>query len=191
MLTIKVVIFFVRNLLTNCISFIFSRFYDRDGDGRLSFNEFKSLVRDIRRSRNLPETAEALQADAEKQAKLFGESASDSLGLTEFLTCVGQLRFRGTSHLLRSSSSVIKLVQTKDTLSGSKSKRLETKRSRTSTDFVSLNPIEEESAIGGFTQSAVTDEDTYEIASHSVRVRKSGTVLDVHSIWDIERTKIN
>lgn len=28
--------------------------------------------------------------------------------------------------------------------------------------------------------------DAYDIAAHSVRVRKSGTILDIHSLWDIE-----
>ncbi|ODN00844.1 Serine/threonine-protein phosphatase PP1 isozyme 5 [Orchesella cincta] len=66
-------------------------------------------------------------------------------------------------------------------------KRLQSKRSRTSSDFVALN-LESEAVLGGFSQSEIRETDTYEIASHSVRVRKSGTVLDVHSLWDIEHS---
>ena len=33
-----------------------------------------------------------------------------------------------------------------------------------------------------------TEFTAYDIATHSVRVRKSGTILDIHTLWDIERS---
>jgi hypothetical protein len=43
--------------------------------------------------------------------RVFGEKISETLGQTEFLQAVGQLRFRGTSHLLRSPKSVLTYLQ--------------------------------------------------------------------------------
>lgn len=125
-----------------------------------------------------------MHAEAEKQSKLFGGISGDPLGLTDFLTCVGQLRFRGTSHLFRSGSSVLQLLQDRLSSTLVQHRGSDSKRSRTSPDFVSLAPLVEESVMDGFVQSDM--DDPYEIASHSVRLRKSGTVLDVHTIWDVE-----
>lgn len=163
------------------------RFYDRDEDGKLSFKEFKNMWSDIRKSKNLPEDPVSLEEEANKQAKLFGDEARKSLGLSEFLTSVGQLRFRGTSHLLRSSTSIMKVIRHKALAStGSDPKRSDAKRMRTSADVSILDPGTQES-IQGFSRLEVNDFDNYEIANHSVRVRKSGTILDVLSLWDIER----
>lgn len=77
------------------------RYYDRNIDGQLQFEEFKQLVRDIRQSKGLSIDDVAVEEDAINSAKLFGTETKDKLPLADFLSAVGQLKFRGTSVLFR------------------------------------------------------------------------------------------
>ncbi|XP_014674733.1 PREDICTED: uncharacterized protein LOC106814873 [Priapulus caudatus] len=83
------------------------RFYDQDQDGYLQFEEFKMLIKDIRDIKNLPTAEDEVDQEALASAKLFEAAESSALSLSEFLTAVGQLRFRGTSLLFRLPQSIV------------------------------------------------------------------------------------
>ncbi|XP_071480798.1 uncharacterized protein [Diadema antillarum] len=77
------------------------RYYDQDRDGKLEFAEFKQLVSDIRQLKGQSTDPETIQIEAEACARVFGNTRMTSLTLMDFLSAVGQLKFRGTSGLFR------------------------------------------------------------------------------------------
>ncbi|CAG2194713.1 unnamed protein product [Mytilus edulis] len=90
------------------------RFYDKNSDGHLQYDEFRHMVKDIRSFKNLSLDDESVEEDAVKSAKLFGAESKNKLPLGEFLQAVGQLKFRGTSVLFRlqhSSTTSLKLLE--------------------------------------------------------------------------------
>ncbi|KAJ8312222.1 hypothetical protein KUTeg_009595 [Tegillarca granosa] len=96
------------------------RYYDTNCDGHLQFEEFKRMVRDIRVLKGLPVDEDSVNDDAVKSAKMFGSESKNKLPLGEFLTAVGQLKFRGTSVLFRlpqsCTTSLKKLDNTEDSI---------------------------------------------------------------------------
>ena len=84
------------------------RFYDKNHDGNLVFDEFSNMVKDILEMRGDIETS--VEEEARKSAKIFGSDQCDMLSLSDFLSGVGQLKFRGTSMLLRSPKSVLEVL---------------------------------------------------------------------------------
>ena len=48
---------------------IFRSYYDRNGDGFLGFEEFKNIIRDIRKSRGLADDPDAVQQETERTAR--------------------------------------------------------------------------------------------------------------------------
>ena len=89
------------------------RYYDKNHDGKLLFDEFYFMVKDIRSIRGASVQDEDVRKEALESAKVFETNDSD-LSMSDFLTGVGQLKFRGTSMLLRNPKSV------KDVLGSSK-----------------------------------------------------------------------
>jgi diadenosine tetraphosphatase ApaH/serine/threonine PP2A family protein phosphatase len=138
------------------------------------------MIADIRKVRGLTDDPQQLDLEAEKSAKMFGQASSSSLPLTEFLSAVGQLKFRGTSHLLRSPISVVSYLKGKQT--GESVSFANVKRSRSAVESMHFTGEENINSFGR------TEFNAYDIATHSVRVRKSGTILDIHSLWDIEHS---
>ena len=170
--------------------------------------------------------------------RVFGESDGNAskLSLSNFLTGISQLKFRGTSLLLRSPKSIVEHLISKNTppLSSNNSR----KRRKTGppndmdnndndNDDVFSSPrlpappsstsSSKRSKLGSTTSSLATsvsfedydndddDEDAldessgacinppydlfprkYEFATHAVKVKRSGQVIDVQSLWDLE-----
>ncbi|XP_033747393.1 uncharacterized protein LOC117332550 [Pecten maximus] len=185
------------------------RFYDKNMDNFLQFSEFREMVRDIRQTKGLPTDDEAVSEDAMKNAKCFGTETKNKLPIGEFLTAVGQLKFRGTSVLFRlSHSSLTTLKGSSDGASNSSSpvKEEETeppsKRYRPKLmDAMKLSPPR---------KLNMTDPDAdvfklpegrpvmsskhhgpqpkYELATHTVKVRRTGFLSDVIKLWDLQGT---
>ena len=82
------------------------RFYDKNHDGNLIFTEFSNMVKDILVMRG--ELDKNVEEEAKNSAKIFG--SGDTLTMSDFLSGVGQLKFRGTSMLLRSPKSVLDIL---------------------------------------------------------------------------------
>ena len=83
------------------------RYFDKNHDGKLLFDEFFLMVKDIRSIRGASVQDEDVRKEASESAKVFETNDSDQdLSMSDFLTAVGQLKFRGTSMLLRNPKSV-------------------------------------------------------------------------------------
>lgn len=169
-----------------------ARYYDLNNNGKLDFQEFCHMVSDIRALRGVGTSAAEVIAEAENSAKVFEANQSEVLTMSDFLSGVGQLKFRGTSSLLRSPKSVIGVLNGSGDTSGSDVESPNVKRRRThSPNFDPCQYLREsvsddhfdEMSIG--TISQMQDED-YEFATHVVKVKRSGQIIDVSTLWEME-----
>ncbi|KAK3587623.1 hypothetical protein CHS0354_032831 [Potamilus streckersoni] len=196
------------------------RYYDENSDGFLQFEEFKKLVLDIRISKGLETDDASVTEDALQSAKLFGSESKDKLPLADFLSAVGQLKFRGTSVLLRlpqscmtslkhlqNSLEAVKALISEETEPPSKksrpkitdplrenaSKKIDpTSMQGTSDPDVALNTATGEQ-FDAFKQPerrplCSKNNPKYELATHTVKVRRTGVLTDVMAIWDLQGT---
>ncbi len=117
--------------------------------------------------------------------------------MNDFLTGVGQLKFRGTSLLLRSPVSVFALLKEQEmkappAADGGNLLRSR-KRSRNVLPSEELDPSmysfdthDETEAQSFFNAPSNNGEIEYDFATHVIKVKRSGTVVDVSSLWDFE-----
>ncbi|XP_071181089.1 uncharacterized protein [Mytilus edulis] len=200
------------------------RFYDKNSDGHLQYDEFRHMVKDIRSFKNLSLDDESVEEDAVKSAKLFGAESKNKLPLGEFLQAVGQLKFRGTSVLFRlqhSSTTSLKLLEkTVENSSPMKDESMEppsSKRLRPKMlDSIRNSPprklnmteLSMDELNRYFTKTGIFDTDgelfklpdvrplsakhpqlpRYELATHTIKVRRTGVLADVVKLWDLQGT---
>ncbi|XP_033099531.1 serine/threonine-protein phosphatase BSL1 homolog [Anneissia japonica] len=181
------------------------RFYDANRDGFLEYSEFESMVMDIRKLKGLPVSPELVEKEVEETAKVFCSQKKDNLSMIDFLNAVGQLKFRGTSLLFRlphrsiahSSSN----CNNSDDDNGHIKQKLKRKKRDSSNESLSFNSIDQSSeenyelsdleAASIFkspevrSPSADDDVGDYELAVHSVKVRRSGMLTDIRKLWEI------
>ncbi|XP_052800806.1 uncharacterized protein LOC128231722 isoform X2 [Mya arenaria] len=177
------------------------RFYDRNMDGNLQFDEFKRLVFDIRQNKGLSTDESAVDEDALNSARLFGSETKDRLPLADFLSAVGQLKFRGTSVLFRlphSCTQSLKSVDGDESLSDGDNEPPSKRGRHKITD-----PIRNHKKLGntgpgpnndlfkqpeGRPVTALSRQNRYELATHTVKVRRTGALQEVMAIWDLQGT---
>ncbi|XP_013419289.1 uncharacterized protein LOC106179994 isoform X2 [Lingula anatina] len=180
------------------------RFYDKNGDGYLQFDEFKKIVLDIRYSKGQTMSEKEVENEAIENAKVFGKETKEKLPLTDFLTAVGQLKFRGTSSLFRLPNSCIPRNKRKratpkkneDGLSPPNNKRSRSDILNTTDNFNtrSSSPDKADDAedipifASPLTPGPLSVDSKYELATHTVKVRRTGTLLDVSALWDLQGT---
>ncbi|XP_052234478.1 uncharacterized protein LOC127847015 [Dreissena polymorpha] len=174
------------------------RFYDRNMDGNLQFDEFTRLVYDIRQCKGLSLDDDAVKEDALNSGKLFGGETKDKLPLADFLSAVGQLKFRGTSVLFRlpqSCTQSLKNMEADDSLSDGSDNEPPSKRGRHKiTDPIKNNKKLNDTGPGPFKQpegrpvTAMSRQNRYELATHTVKVRRTGALQEVMAIWDLHGT---
>jgi hypothetical protein len=135
--------------------------------------------------------------------RVFGYEENNALAMNDFLTGVGQLKFRGTSLLLRSPQSVFSMLKEKEAsefkvpMSATESMG-HRKRSRPDVlesdnldrpclfSFESMDESEALSFVNPSCENGATPD--YDFATHVVKVKRSGHVVDVKSLWDFEST---
>lgn len=161
------------------------KFYSTEEEASLSFEEFKSMVRDIRKIKGESIKETDVLEDAKSKAKLFGTGHTEKLYLVDFLEAVGSLRFRGTSVLLRLPVSVVTLAQDElnESLSdGQKTRSDSPVKKRRSDDKDDAMDFQ---GSDGFSIESLTNQ--YELATHTVKVRRSGMLSDVSVLWDTSK----
>ncbi|KAH8042682.1 hypothetical protein HPB51_025314 [Rhipicephalus microplus] len=89
------------------------RLYDTNCDGIMQYSE--KMVKDIQLMRGITMDEAALDKFTATSAVSFNLPTGGQLPLNEFLLAVGQLKFRGTSLLFRSPSSVLPTLKKKYT----------------------------------------------------------------------------
>lgn len=183
------------------------RFYDKNSDGHLQYDEFRHMVKDIRSFKNLSLDDESVEEDAVKSAKLFGAESKNKLPLGEFLQAVGQLKFRGTSVLFRlqhSSTTSLKLLEKPvensspmkdESMEPPSSKRLRPKMldSIRNSPPRKLNMTDTDGELFKLPDvrplSAKHPQlPRYELATHTIKVRRTGVLADVVKLWDLQGT---
>uniref|UniRef100_A0A2C9JU28 Serine/threonine-protein phosphatase n=1 Tax=Biomphalaria glabrata TaxID=6526 RepID=A0A2C9JU28_BIOGL len=178
------------------------RYYDKNGDGFLQFDEFKNLVKDIRDHKGLPNDEASLMEEAISSARVFGEETKNKLPSADFLTAVGSLKFRGTSILFRLHQSCmtnIRIARESSPYSDSDSDSREeppTKRSRPKLiDYKKPKEkaVEKDETVfkqpeGRAPSAANSKIAKYELATHTVRVKRTGTLAEVMALWDLQGT---
>ncbi|XP_063395930.1 uncharacterized protein LOC134680697 isoform X2 [Mytilus trossulus] len=183
------------------------RFYDKNSDGHLQYDEFRHMVKDIRSFKNLSLDEESVEEDAVKSAKLFGAESKNKLPLGEFLQAVGQLKFRGTSVLFRlqhSSTTSLKLLEKPiensspmkdESMEPPSSKRLRPKMldSIRNSPPRKLNMTDTDGELFKLPDvrplSAKHPQlPRYELATHTIKVRRTGVLADVVKLWDLQGT---
>ncbi|KAK6192273.1 hypothetical protein SNE40_003771 [Patella caerulea] len=178
------------------------KYYDKNLDNFLQYDEFRKLVKDIRQSKNLPLTDDAVNEDAITSAQIFGENVKDRLPLPDFLTAVGQLKFRGTSVLFRLPYSCIENIpveqsDSNNSINNHTDDEPPTKRSRPKLIESKKNLTDTDENLSVFKHPAVPRPShtakhnalpKYELATHTVKVRRTGTLADIMAIWDLQGT---
>ncbi|XP_067934839.1 uncharacterized protein [Watersipora subatra] len=170
------------------------RYYDADCDNHLNWDEFRYMIKDIHKKKEKTMTIAELDEEVASSALKFDPTANASkplnLGLITFLTTVGQLKFRGTSVLFRSPRSF---------LTGPRSpgspKSLSPPNKRPKKDISSFynRTLSTQMSQNDLLQTANSDqgylsERPYELATHTVKVRRSGALMDVKALWDLKDT---
>ncbi|XP_076452575.1 uncharacterized protein LOC143288159 [Babylonia areolata] len=174
------------------------RYYDVNSDGFLQFEEFKNMVRDIREHKGLPNDESFLLEDALNSAKLFGEETKDKLPSAEFLSAVGTLKFRGTSILFRLAQSCVTHLKRRDSspcsdsdsgdeppLKKQRPKLIDSKKPKTAMDNGELSVFKQPEGRAPASQGKAPK---YELATHTVRVRRTGSLAEVMALWDLQGT---
>lgn len=167
------------------------RLYDTNCDGVMEYAEFRKMVKDIQEMRGITMDEAALDKFTTTNAVCFNLPFGGQLPLNEFLLGVGQLKFRGTSLLFRSPSSVLPTLKkkyTQESLVEPVTKRSKTFHPTVTSDVMDQSANSEESVVAEITNRFQAPGGQYELATHSVKVRRTGTLVDVLSLWDLEGT---
>jgi hypothetical protein len=111
--------------------------------------------------------------------RIFGlNSKNDVLTLSDFLIGVGQLKFRGTSVLFRLNKAISDLIN---------AIQLEQDKSNSSGNNKKLtNGLNNQAGDNEQQQQTAAKDGLYELAMHTVKVKRSGTVADISTLWDLE-----
>lgn len=146
------------------------RYYNAGNNQRMSFDEFKCMIEDIHKSKGLTLTSDNLNEEASRMFRAFGlRSLDQSLNLINFLSAVGQLKFRGTSVLFRLSKSINQLVKLNHTKSVENPANVARETTLTN-KTPSLGSIVRRAEKVSISTNTNKDQTSYEIATHIVKV---------------------
>ncbi|UJR35455.1 hypothetical protein I4U23_028211 [Adineta vaga] len=163
------------------------RYYNTSNNQRMTFDEFKLMIKDIHKNKGQDLIGDRLNDEALQMFRSFGLRSSDqTLTLMDFLSGVGQLRFRGTSVLFRLNISLNDYF--KRTVSPIPSiTPNRTLSTMTMTRRSSSTPPPSPS-LPAISNISIDESHPYEIATHIVKVKKTGVVVDITSLYDLEIT---
>ncbi|XP_018322209.1 uncharacterized protein LOC108734935 isoform X3 [Agrilus planipennis] len=152
--------------------FIF-RYYDRDRDNVLSPTEFKLIISASRKLKRLPIDAASVKQEADSILKTIGLGETSNVTIAQFLKCVSDLKFRGTSQLFRLQNSINAYIKNQGTkLQGNIS---------SSPAFYSKNTGNTAGKVAGPVPTI-----EYVFAQHSLRILEGGTEINIQQLTDID-----
>ncbi|XP_060522120.1 uncharacterized protein LOC132699434 isoform X2 [Cylas formicarius] len=149
------------------------RFYDRDVDGLLKYDELKNLLTDLRQSKNQPLDLQSIAKDMQDTYKSMGIVDNRTINVNDFLRAVCDLKIRGTSQIFRSPIGVIKYLR-----------EISEKAATTVTKTAVGNYRFSESPSRMITAGLKSVD--YEIAVHTIKIRRSGHAINVDEIREIQ-----
>ncbi|CAF1212896.1 unnamed protein product [Rotaria magnacalcarata] len=168
------------------------RYYNINNNQRMTFEEFKLMIKDIHNNKGENLSGDRLSDQALEMFRLFGLRSSDqTLSLMDFLSGVGQLRFRGTSVLFRLNMSIGDFFQRSSSSPSITPSTMimpsATSNIITSNRNLNIKTMARRSGIQEPPSNISVDEShPYEIATHIVKVKKTGVVVDITSLYDLE-----
>ncbi|XP_078587123.1 uncharacterized protein LOC144868595 [Branchiostoma floridae x Branchiostoma japonicum] len=170
------------------------RYYNKNSDGVLKQEELQSIVADIFECKGRQLTAEELTEETAKAIKLFGNDDNGGVALADFLSAVGSLKFRGTSLLFRLPHDFTGNLDAKMNNLGAGGRDFPDaapRRERRPSKRKKWEAGNESDSSGKESEVELPDIDIgikYELALHSVKVRRTGVVSDVNTLWDLQGT---
>ncbi len=162
----------------------------------MNFEQFKNLIKDINTLKKMNSTTsdeKSLEIEAINAFKLFGlNSPNDLLSLSDFLIGVGQLKFRGTSVLFRLNRPIADILSNMYDMA-----------EITNAPDLLLYPLNHGLKLKNLNKSILPKgdltiatksriekrRDDYELATHTVRVKRTGDITDnmrIDRIWDLD-----
>ncbi|XP_050311412.1 uncharacterized protein LOC126746990 isoform X2 [Anthonomus grandis grandis] len=152
------------------------KYYDRDKDNALKNEEFKNLILDLRKSKKLPVDPPNVGKETIETYKAMGIPETQYINVNDFLRAVCDLKIRGTSHIFRSSTGImkhLKAVSDKQSLVES---------ANTKAPSAILYSMPAENPRGKMTLRNLD----YEIAIHTVKIQRSGEAINIDEMKEIQ-----
>lgn len=155
------------------------KFFDRDRDGFMNFNELKTLVIYMRKIKNQSLDMNSIEKDMEGVCRSLSFTTDTKMPLLDFLQVVSELKIRGLSQVLRTSKGM------KTTLKAAQEK----------SSLVKL-PAPKQAESAGFTIGVKGKSNTvqttlaksagdYEVAVHTVKMQRSGTMINLDLLFNL------
>ncbi|XP_023026420.1 uncharacterized protein isoform X2 [Leptinotarsa decemlineata] len=141
------------------------RYYDRDRDDFLKFDEMKNIVLDLRKSKKISTDAAGVAKETAETYKAMGIPDTTPINVMDFLKAICDLKIRGTSTIFRSNVGIIKYL--KDS----------SEKSAVKMDMVSARNLTEN--LKGRVPAVQTKNVDYEVAVHTVKIQKSGQAINI------------
>ncbi|XP_068085151.1 uncharacterized protein [Anabrus simplex] len=149
------------------------RYYDKNGDGKMEYVEFLSLIQSVKKLKKQPIDASSVSKEAETNVRQMGGSPGSPIPLSNFLTWAGSLKFRGMSLLLRSPRSVLELL--KESPDDKPAPAPAPAPAAASEPLKMSGPGRRQ------------DPTNYEVAVHTFTLNPLGEVCEMEQIWNLER----
>ncbi|KAJ9586976.1 hypothetical protein L9F63_019428 [Diploptera punctata] len=151
------------------------RYFDKNSDGRIDYNEIKLLLQMIRKSRNLPTDQASAAKEIEVTAKNINLEKSGTISLNEFVRAIIDQKIKGTSVILRSPKSI--LIHIKELKDAFPSKKIQDSSAKKDQD----TERQLASAI-----DSVPGQIDYELAIHTIKLKRTGGVLSIEKTWSMD-----
>jgi hypothetical protein len=145
------------------------RYYNINNNQRMTFDEFKLMIKDIHKNKGQNLIGDAFNDEALQMFRSFGlRSIDQTLSLMDFLSGVGQLRFRGTSVLFRLNMPIndfLKRTAIKSNTPSSTSNIITSNRTVSTITMARRSSTQQQ-----ISKISVNESHPYEIATHIVKV---------------------
>ncbi|CAF2381309.1 unnamed protein product [Rotaria sp. Silwood2] len=166
------------------------RYYNINNNQRMTFEEFKLMIKDIHKNKGENLSSDALNDEALQMFRSFGLRSSDqTLSLMDFLSGVGQLRFRGTSVLFRLNMPINEFFQRSSSSLTPSTLIIPPSTSNIITSYRTLSTktmTRRSSTQQQISNMSIDESHPYEIATHIIKVKKTGVVVNITSLYDLD-----
>ncbi|XP_017773342.1 PREDICTED: uncharacterized protein LOC108560344 [Nicrophorus vespilloides] len=149
------------------------RFFDRDRDGHINYKELKDFVIYMRKNKGLAVDPTSVEKEQKSYSLALNVTPNKSINMIDFLKMAGELRIRGLSQVLRFPRSLKVYYQNSMDKADSKGKADETK-------LLSMEVPPKSKVASAYAKCA-----DFQIAAHTIRIRKSGTMINLEAMWNI------
>ncbi|CAG9773159.1 unnamed protein product [Ceutorhynchus assimilis] len=149
------------------------KYYDRDKDNLLKAEEFKNLITDLRKSKKLPIDQASINKELQETYKALGVQESQSINIGEFMKGICDLKIRGTSHIFRSPTGILKFLKDNSEKLG-----LSEQAKVTAPVVLSMQVAQQNG-------KASAKNPDYDIAIHTVKIQRSGHAINIDEMKEV------